>query len=252
MIRKVFCIFPLLILLVVFSTSPASMAQDAVGDLTIISPRVDATPTTITSRLPMVQDNSNNSEMLYLTNFGDSSASATITLYNATGERTSIDTTIDAKQVYFAFIRDISNTQGMFSLAVEAPDTVYGMIITGPADFHSLSFRDLWRGSLSTETRTMYLPMLAHYVWAAGDIYLANFAETAADVTITVYEFNGTRVLERDMSVNAHALRHIPAEELIGTGQEGIFSVLISAPGTVLGVCTVTDPDNDRGYFPLR
>ncbi len=252
MIRKVIYIFPVLIVLAILLSGPASMAQDAVGDLTIVSPRVDATPTTITSRLPMVQDDSNNSELLYLTNFGDSSASATISLYNTAGESTSRETTIEAKQSYLAFISDISNAQGMFSLVVEALDTVHGMILTGPADFHSISIRELWRDSLSTETRTLYLPMLAHYVWASGDIYLTNFAETQADVSIAVYDFNGIRVLERDLSVDAHDLRHIPAEELIGTGQEGIFSVAISAPGTTLGVYTVTDPDNDKGYYPLK
>ncbi len=249
MIRKEFYNLKALIWFVVFLASPVliwfanSMAVDGFPGVT--------TPTTSISRLPMVQDSSDNSDLLALTNFGDSSASATIKLYNTAGGLTAVTISIEAKKTQIVDISEISLEHGIYSLEVEAPENVHSMIITGPSDFHSMSMRKCKRGSLSAETSTLYLPIMAHFLWARGDIFLANFDDQSAVVNIIVYDFTGATAAERELTIGANAVLQIAAEELIGEGQEGIFSAIISAPGTVLGVYTITDQDNDKGYYPL-
>ncbi|MBW2306005.1 MAG: hypothetical protein JRG73_03635 [Deltaproteobacteria bacterium] len=246
--RKIFCNFKVLAWFAVFLVSPVliwfavSLAIDGFPGVT---------PSTIISRIPMVQDSSDNSDFLVLTNFRDSTASATVSLYDTTGGLTAVTVSVDEHQVSIVDISEVSLVQGIYSLEVDAPESIHSMVITGPSDFHSISLRKLTRGSLSTETRTLSLPMMAHFEWASGDLFLANFDDRSAVVSITVYDLTGTTVTERELTLGANAILQITAEELIGAGQEGIFSAIISAPGTVLGVYTVTDPDNDKGYYPL-
>jgi len=189
-----------------------------------------------------------------LSNLGASPASATITLYNAAGTSNSTTPTmIQPKQSYIASFSQIWGGQGMFSLEVDTNPLVEGLIITAPADLHSFSFRELSFAPLSSSVRTINVPLMIELSIAEGDIFLTNFSGSSENATITLYDlYTGSQVQQRQVAINPHSILQNPLPDLIGAGVDGVLTGTVSAPGTIQGVFTLADPDNDKAYYPLR